>query len=103
MKYVFVVSRICLIGSHTIIINIYRQWKLRLLVPLLAEADKHRKGQPYVAAAALAIVGDLPQAISFAKTWTTCRQLILGNIHRFNDPWGTKCHAVLSSVLMPDF
>mmetsp|Transcript_23697 Transcript_23697/g.78462 ORF Transcript_23697/g.78462 Transcript_23697/m.78462 type:complete len:250 (-) Transcript_23697:277-1026(-) len=59
-----------------------KQWKLRLLVPLLAEADKHRKGQPYVAAAALAIVGDLPQAISFAKTWTTCRQLILGNIHR---------------------
>jgi brefeldin A-resistance guanine nucleotide exchange factor 1 len=67
-----------------------KQWKLRLLVPLLAEADKHRKGQPYVAAAALVIVGDLPQAISFAKTWTTCRQLILGNIHRFNDPWGTE-------------
>jgi len=60
-----------------------QQLKVEVLIPLLAEADEHRRGQPLVTAASLTIVDSAPKGHHFNKMWTACRQLVLTNIERF--------------------
>mmetsp|Transcript_26241 Transcript_26241/g.84847 ORF Transcript_26241/g.84847 Transcript_26241/m.84847 type:complete len:196 (+) Transcript_26241:3444-4031(+) len=49
----------------------------KLIIDLLAETSKYYRGQPYIATAAVTMIGTAPGGPSSMIAWRTCRELVL--------------------------